>query len=152
MRHLKPPLPPPISEELLLALLDSSSSGSSQIIQAALGDDVFLATPGVSRTRVPLDGALVLQILNDIVVADTARSDAGALSCFFQRQVGSWRERLCPVAFDVYLLRGPEQRPRILCYLIDHVRLAHNKPPARLSRLGGVVLEDWGAAPSLGGG
>jgi hypothetical protein len=38
-------------------------------IQAALGDDVVLVPSGVPRSLVPLDGALILQILNGVVVA-----------------------------------------------------------------------------------
>ena len=47
-------------------------------IQAAPGDEVVLVPPGVSRARVPLDGALVLQFLYGVVVALTVRPDAGA--------------------------------------------------------------------------
>jgi hypothetical protein len=38
-------------------------------IQAALGDYVVLVLSGVPRSLVPLDGALVLQILYGVVVA-----------------------------------------------------------------------------------
>src|ERR671912_455945 len=62
----------------------------SQHLQAALGDEVVLIPPGVSRTLVPLDCALVLQILYGVVVALTVRSDAGAFSRFEKGEVGSW--------------------------------------------------------------
>jgi hypothetical protein len=40
-----------------------SPSPTQHPIQAALGDDVVLVPPGVSRTRVPFDSPLVLQLL-----------------------------------------------------------------------------------------
>jgi hypothetical protein len=69
-------------------------AGFPQHLEAPLGDDVVLVSPGVSRTRDPLDGALVLQFLDGIVVAEIVRVNAGASSRRFQGQVGSWRERL----------------------------------------------------------
>jgi hypothetical protein len=44
-------------------------AGLPQHLQAPLGDDVALVPPGVTRTVVPLDGPLVLQFLDGIVVA-----------------------------------------------------------------------------------
>ena len=52
--------------------------GFPQHLQAALGDEVVLVPPGVSCTRVPLDGALILQFLYGVVVALTVRPDTGA--------------------------------------------------------------------------
>src|SRR3712207_6374731 len=69
--------------------LNRSPLALPSTIQAALGDGVVLVLPCVSRTRGPLDGALVLQLLDGIVVADTVRPDARALSRRFQGQVGS---------------------------------------------------------------
>jgi hypothetical protein len=43
--------------------------GFSQHLQAALGDEVVLILPGMSRTLVPLDRPLILQILDGVVVA-----------------------------------------------------------------------------------
>ena len=40
-----------------------------QHLQAAPGNEVVLIPPGVSRTLVPLDCALVLQILDGVVLA-----------------------------------------------------------------------------------
>src|SRR5215203_1160629 len=65
-------------------------SGTTQVMQATLGDQVVLIPPGVSRTLVPLDCALVLQILYGVVVALTVRSDTGAFSSFQKGEVGSW--------------------------------------------------------------
>ena len=59
-------------------------------MQATLGDEVVLIPPGVSRTLVPLDCALVLQILYGVVVALTVRSDTSAFSRFEKGEVGSW--------------------------------------------------------------
>jgi hypothetical protein len=59
-------------------------------MQASLGDEVVLIPPSVSRTLVPLDCALVLQILYGIVVALTVRSEIGAFSRFQKGEVGSW--------------------------------------------------------------
>jgi hypothetical protein len=59
--------------------------GFPQHLQAALGDEVVLVPPGVSRALVPLDGSLVLQILDGIVVALSVRSDTGAF-CSFQKR------------------------------------------------------------------
>ncbi len=64
-------------------------AGFAQHLQAALGDAVVLVPPSVSRTRVPLDGTLVLQLLDGIVVADTVRPDARASSRHVQGQVGT---------------------------------------------------------------
>ena len=50
-------------EQRRLTLSDSSSPNPTLLIQSALCDEVVLVPPGVSRTLVPLDGALVLQIL-----------------------------------------------------------------------------------------
>ena len=64
--------------------------GCSQHLHAAPGDEVVLIPPGVSRTLVPLDCALVLQILYGLVVALTVRSDTGAFSRVQKGEVGSW--------------------------------------------------------------
>src|SRR5215217_1582317 len=53
-------------------------SGTTQFIQAALGNEVMLIPPGASRTRVPFYGTFVFQIVYGIVVALTVRPDAGA--------------------------------------------------------------------------
>jgi hypothetical protein len=66
-----------------------SSRALPSIVQAALSDDAVLVFPGVSRTHGPLDGALVLQLLDGLVVADTVRPDANALSRCLQGQVRS---------------------------------------------------------------
>ena len=55
-----------------------------QHLQAPLGDEVVLFPPGVSRALVPLDGSLVLQFLDGIVVALTVRVEAAAASRLFQ--------------------------------------------------------------------
>src|SRR5215217_6800303 len=68
--------------------------GCSQYLQAALGDEVVLIPPGVSRTLVPLDCALVLQILYGVVVALTVRSDTAAFSRIQKGEAGSGYERL----------------------------------------------------------
>jgi hypothetical protein len=52
-----------ILEQRRLTLSDRSSPSPTRIIQASPGDEVVFVPPSVSRTRVPLDGALVLQIL-----------------------------------------------------------------------------------------
>src|SRR5918994_4168429 len=65
-------------------------AGFPQHLQAAPGDEVVFVPPGVSRTLVPLDCALVLQILYGVVVALTVRSDTGALRRFEKGEVGSW--------------------------------------------------------------
>ena len=65
-------------------------SGATQVMQATLGDEVMLIPPGVSRTLVPLDCVLVLQIVYGVVVALTVRSDTGAFSRFEKGEVGSW--------------------------------------------------------------
>src|SRR5215217_8811832 len=65
-------------------------SGTTQVMQATLGDEVVLIPPGVWRTLVPLDCALVLQIVYGVVVALTVRSDTGAFSRFEKGEVGSW--------------------------------------------------------------
>src|ERR671921_2420969 len=67
--------------------------GCSQHLQAAPGDEVVLVPSGVWRTLVPLDCALVLQILYGVVVALTVRSDTGAFCRFQKGEVGSWEKR-----------------------------------------------------------
>jgi hypothetical protein len=52
-----------ILEQPRLTLSESSSPSPTRVIKASPGDDVMFVPPGVSRTRVPLNGALVLQIL-----------------------------------------------------------------------------------------
>src|SRR5215218_10108711 len=90
--HLYHDLPPtrahPVSltlKELPLTLLDRYCSGTTQVIQAAPGYEVVFVPPGVSGTLVPLDGALVLQIVYGIVEALTVRPDTGAF-CSFQKR------------------------------------------------------------------
>src|SRR5215208_3075206 len=75
--------------------------GCSQHLQAAPGNEVVLIPPGVSRTLVPLDCALVLQILYGVVVALTIRSDTSAFSRIQKGEAGSGYERLWPVVFGV---------------------------------------------------
>ena len=58
--------------------------------QATLGFDVVLVPSGVPRPLVPLDGALVLQILDGIVVVEAVGVDPGAASSSFTGQGGSW--------------------------------------------------------------
>ena len=58
--------------------------GFPQHLQAAPGDEVVLVPPGVSRALVPLDCALVLQLLYGIVVALSVRVEAAAASRLFQ--------------------------------------------------------------------
>jgi len=65
--------------------MDGYRSGTSQVMQAAPGDEVVFVPPGVSRTLVPLDSAFVLQIVYGIVVALTVRPDAGAFRRFQKR-------------------------------------------------------------------
>jgi hypothetical protein len=71
-------------EQPRLTLSASSSPSPTRVIQASRGDEVVFVPPGVSRTLVPLDCALVLQILYCVVVALTVRSDTGAF-CRFQK-------------------------------------------------------------------
>ena len=66
----------------LLTLLDGYCSSTTQVMQAAPGYEVVFVPPGVSRTLVPLDGALILQIFYGIVVALAVRPDADASCCF----------------------------------------------------------------------
>src|SRR5215212_4629964 len=99
-------------------------AGFPQHLQAAPGDEVVLVPPGVSRTLVPLDCALVLQILYGIVLALTVWPNAGAFSCFQKGKVGSWYELLCPVAFDVYLLCGFEERTPVFGRTTHHASRA----------------------------
>src|SRR5215218_1651850 len=96
-------------------------AGFPQHLQAPPGDEVVFVTPGVSRALVPLDCALVLQILDGVVVALTVRSDTGAFCRFEKGEVGSWYECVCPVVFGVYLLSGFEQRPPVFGHTIHHV-------------------------------
>src|SRR5829696_7752385 len=63
--------------------------GCSHHLQATLGDEVVLIPPGVSRTLVPLDCALVLQILYSVVVALTVRPDTSAFSRIQKGEAGS---------------------------------------------------------------
>src|SRR5919112_195940 len=67
--------------------------GCSHHLQAASGNDVVFVPSGISRTLVPLDCALVLQILYGVVVALTVRSDTGAFCRFQKGEVGSWEKR-----------------------------------------------------------
>src|SRR5215203_2148823 len=73
-----------ILEQLRLSLSESSFPSPTRIIQASPGDEVVFVPPSVSRTGVPFDGAVVLQILYGIVVALTVRPDTGAF-CRFQK-------------------------------------------------------------------
>src|SRR5918995_2500932 len=73
-----------ILEQPRLTLSDSSSPSPTRIIQASPGDEVVFVPPGVSRTGVPCDGTVVLQILYGVVVALTVRPDTGAF-CRFQK-------------------------------------------------------------------
>ena len=52
----------------------------ARVVQAAPGDEVVLVSPGVPGALVPLDSALVLQLLYGVVVAEMVRVDAGAVS------------------------------------------------------------------------
>ena len=54
-------------------------------IQAAPGDDVVLVPLSVSRDLGPLDDLFVSKMLDSIVVAQTVRADAGALSRLLSR-------------------------------------------------------------------
>src|SRR5919112_5804765 len=73
-----------ILEQLRLTLSDSSFPSPTRKIQASPGDEVVFVPPSVSRTLVPLDCALVLQILYGVVVALTVRPDTSAF-CRFQK-------------------------------------------------------------------
>ena len=71
-----------ILKQLPLTLVDGYRSGTTQVIEAAPGYEVVFVPPGVFGALVPLDGALVLQIVYGIVVALTVRADTGAFSRF----------------------------------------------------------------------
>jgi hypothetical protein len=65
-------------------------SGTTQVMQATLGDEVVFVTPSVSGTLVPFYGTFVFQIVYGIVVALSVRSDTGAFSRFEKGEGGSW--------------------------------------------------------------
>src|ERR671920_186362 len=73
-----------ILEQLRLTLSDRPFTSPTRIIQASPGDEVVFVPPSVSRTGVPFDCALVLQILYGVVVALTVRPDTSAF-CRFQK-------------------------------------------------------------------
>jgi hypothetical protein len=80
---------PSLTLKQLLLILDGYYSGTTQVIQATLGDEVVLVPPGVSRTLVPFYGTLVFQIVYDIVVALSVRPDTGAFSRIQKGEAGS---------------------------------------------------------------